>query len=89
MKKKPEPLPKPNYIIGEKDQNQALGSGELLPCPFCGSWAFSVGEKKPSGNHVYEVICSNTPECGAGVHCCMRSLEKSRAGAVAKWNKRK
>lgn len=58
---------------------------ELLPCPFCGSPDYSVGDEVrqlPFGDvcTVYYVACW---ECGARGEC-----EDTEAAAREKWNRR-
>lgn len=87
---KPFPMiPKEDFVISDKDMNQALGSNELKPCPFCGKWALSVGVKNPkTGNTVYHVQCANQLKCSANVFICSKDPEEARRLAIEQWNRR-
>ena len=80
-------------IITQPDVNICLGSGELLNCPFCGSWAMSHGEKTPDGRATcWKITCTSLekgcPNCTASVWETNTDPKKARAGAVSKWNRR-
>lgn len=76
---KPKSLPSLNYIISDKDRAQALGSGEVKNCPFCGHWAFSCGfQNEETKLFVYQVLCNNAPECSATISACYETADKAR-----------
>lgn len=82
-----------DIIITQPDVNLCLGSGELLPCPFCGHWAMSHGEKTKNGKaNCWKITCTRLtrswPSCTASVWETDPDQDKARAGAVAKWNRR-
>jgi len=86
-------LPVVDLITTKADIDLCLGSGELLPCPFCGHWAMSAGEKTKSGRGVlWTISCTHTthlyPDCCASVWAVDEDQTKARAKAVARWNRR-
>jgi hypothetical protein len=86
-------LPVVDLITTKADIDLCLGSGELLPCPFCGHWAMSAGEKTKSGRGVlWTISCTNTthlfPDCCASVWAVDEDQAKARSKAVARWNRR-
>ena len=91
-----KPFPKgPELIIAQADIDVGMGSGELMPCPFCGGKATSVGEKTPNGFGVcYKIRCTRTqqsslwPACTASVWWTDGSQEVARKEAVRLWNRR-
>jgi len=87
------PLPSVDIITTKADIDLCLGSGELLPCPFCGHWAMSAGEKTKSGRGVlWTISCTHTthlmPDCCASVWAVDDDQAKAREKAVARWNRR-
>ncbi len=92
---KAEPLPMgPPIILGRADLDLCLGSGELLPCPYCGDkHPMSHGEKTPNGKAIcWRIQCTrldrSVPDCTASVWCTDKDQSAARAGAVARWNRR-
>ena len=88
-----ESLPVVDQITTKADIDLCLGSGELLPCPFCGHWAMSAGEKKPNGKGVcWKISCTRSrrlvPDCCASVWATDTDPAKARRDAVARWNRR-
>jgi hypothetical protein len=86
-------LPVVDLITTKADIDLCLGSGELLPCPFCGHWAMSAGEKTPNGKAVcWKISCSHSrgliPDCCASVWATDADPAKARRDAVARWNRR-
>ena len=86
-------LPVVDLITTKADIDLCLGSGELLPCPFCGHWAMSAGEKTPNGRAVcWKISCTHTrgaiPDCCASVWATDADPDKARRDAVARWNRR-
>ena len=82
-----------DFIISKDDQNLCLGSGELLPCPFCGSLPISLGERTPSERAVcYKVLCTGlaglVPNCTASTWGTDPDEAKAREMAVSRWNRR-
>lgn len=80
-------------IITDADVNLCLGSGELLPCPFCGAWAMSAGELTPNGRATcWKVSCTGSkglvPDCCASVWATHRDQSTARRTAVERWNRR-
>lgn len=81
-------------IITDADVNLCLGSGELLPCPFCGAWAMSAGELTPNGRATcWKVSCTGSkglvPDCCASVWATHPDQSTARRIAVERWNRRK
>ena len=86
-------LPVVDLITTKADIDLCLGSGELLPCPFCGHWAMSAGEKTPNGKAVcWKISCTRSrrlvPDCCASVWATDVDPAKARRDAVARWNRR-
>ena len=90
----PESLPiGPEPILTESDLAVHLGSGELLPCPFCGfKYPLSGGEKTANGRAFrWQVQCGRietVPTCCASVWDTDTDQATARANAVRKWNRR-
>lgn len=83
-----------DMIITDADVNLCLGSGELLPCPFCGAWAMSAGELTPNGRATcWKVTCTGSkglvPDCCASVWATHPDQSTARRVAVERWNRRK
>lgn len=83
-----------DIIITNDDINVCRGSGELLPCPFCGhKWPMSFGEKTANGKAIcWKVQCTHSsglvPDCCASVWDTQKDQHMARENAVAKWNRR-
>ena len=82
-----------DIITTKADIDLCLGSGELLPCPFCGHWAMSAGQKTPNGKAVcWKISCTHTrgliPDCCASVWATDADPAKARRDAVERWNRR-
>lgn len=76
-------------IVTAADRAVCLGSGELKPCPCCGSSAIAAGEfNRNTGNTVYKIICTGLHECGLNLVVCDKDREKARKHAVERWNER-
>ena len=80
-------------ILTAEDINLCLGSEELLPCPFCGASAMSHGERTPNGKAIcWRITCTGmrplVPDCAASVWGTHPELDKARAMAVRRWNRR-
>jgi hypothetical protein len=94
MEEVKESLPIVDLITTKADIDLCHGSGELLPCPFCGHWAMSAGEKTKSGRGVlWTISCTHAmhpmyPDCCASVWAVDEDQAKARAEAVARWNRR-
>jgi len=81
-------LPESAFVITKQDQEHALGSDELKPCPFCGKWAFSIGTvNEKTGNTVYHVNCTGR-DCQAQSFYCAKDPAEARVKAIARWNRR-
>ena len=86
-------LPSPDIILTDADINLCLGSGELKPCPFCGSRALSSGERTPNGRAIrWKIFCNSSdglvPNCMASVTATYPEQENARRVAVERWNRR-
>jgi len=81
-------LPVIDHVILDADLvTAAYHTGELKPCPFCGSdRALTFGERKGIGIQ-YRVSCIEN-DCMADVFSNAQTAEEARAGAVKKWNRR-
>lgn len=84
-------------LVCDEDRNIALGSGELLPCPFCGAKAFSTGEELPNNKFRWIVMCEGPRDPGISVlwNNCAASVwgigitqREARTMAVKRWNRR-
>lgn len=81
-------LPPDDFTITSEDVACALGSKELLDCPHCGKWAFSIGTlNRETGNTVYHVNCTGR-DCMAQAFYCSKDPDEARAKVIAKWNRR-
>lgn len=84
-------------ILTQDDINLCLGSGELLPCPFCGhEHPISSGERTENGKAIrWKIQCVRShskiilmPDCFASVIGVDPDQEKARQAAVKRWNRR-
>lgn len=84
-------------ILTQEDINLCLGSGELLPCPFCGDPSpMSSGERTENGKAIrWKIQCTRGapdcilwPDCTASVIGVDPDQDKARADAVRRWNRR-
>ena len=81
-------IPDIEHIISEEDIAAQLGNSELIPCPFCGSFANSSGRKnQTTGIVVYSVRCSSL-FCMASMIYSSRNEKKARDCVVRLWNNR-
>ncbi len=84
----------PEPILTEADYAIHMGSGELLPCPFCGyRWPLSGGQHTPNGKAVcWTIQCGrierSVPDCCASLWATDRDQSKARSDAVRRWNRR-
>lgn len=86
-----------DILITDADRNLALGSGELLPCPFCGTKAASAGEQLPNGRFRWRVTCQGPHDpgistlwnnCAASTWGVGETQDEARSMAVTRWNRR-
>lgn len=86
-------LPAEDIILTQEDINLCLGSQELKPCPFCGHYAMSTGEKTANGRAIrWKISCLGSeglvPNCMASVTATYPEQDKARRVAVERWNRR-
>lgn len=87
------PDPGDALILTQADYNLCLGSGELRPCPFCGHFAISSGERTTNGRAIrWTIRCTGSegliPNCFASVLAVDPDQATARRVAVERWNRR-
>jgi hypothetical protein len=85
-------LPVRDFIYDQKDLlNAACNTGELKPCPFCGSRALSSAFDNEQTHYiVYRVFCQNHG-CLGSVSACLGPIDTKdacREEVVRRWNSR-
>jgi Lar family restriction alleviation protein len=76
-------------VIDNTDRIRALYlHSDLLPCPFCGGNAISVGRiNAKAGNFVAQIMC---PKCVLTMVVCLKAdkADMARQEVKEKWNRR-